>query len=107
VYPERLETAAIDDVRRTKVRLEEYIRQRGKELIEVKRGAVASATSSSPSSCCRSSTAAATPRSEVPTRSPRCDLLADEGYVAESDAVALAEAYRFLRQLEHRLQDRA
>ena len=38
VYPERLETAAIDDVRRTKVRLEEYIRQRGKELIEVKRG---------------------------------------------------------------------
>ena len=29
---------AIDDVRRTKVRLEEYIRQRGKELTEVKRG---------------------------------------------------------------------
>ena len=29
---------AIDDVRRTKVRLEEYIRRRGKELTEVKRG---------------------------------------------------------------------
>ena len=38
VYPEHLEPAAIDDVRRTKVRLEEYIRQRGKELTEVKRG---------------------------------------------------------------------
>ena len=38
VYPDRLEPAAIDEVRRTKVRLEEYIRQRGKELTEVKRG---------------------------------------------------------------------
>src|SRR5207247_3636457 len=38
VYPDHLEPAAIDEVRRTKVRLEEYIRQRGKELTEVKRG---------------------------------------------------------------------
>ena len=38
VYPEELAPRAIDDVRRTKVRLEEYIRQRGKELTEVKRG---------------------------------------------------------------------
>ena len=38
VYPEHLEPAAIDEVRRTKVRLEEYIRRRGKELTEVKRG---------------------------------------------------------------------
>src|SRR3954462_4320266 len=38
VYPERLETAAIDDVRRTKVRLEEYIRQGGKGVIEGKGG---------------------------------------------------------------------
>ena len=38
MYPPELASAAIDDVRRTKVRLEEYIRQRGKEFIEVKRG---------------------------------------------------------------------
>ena len=38
VYPPELAPAAIEDVRRTKVRLEEYIRQRGKEFIEVKRG---------------------------------------------------------------------
>ena len=38
VYPEELGVRAIDDVRRTKVRLEEYIRRRGKELTEVKRG---------------------------------------------------------------------
>ena len=30
--------------------------------------------------------------------------LADEGYVAHEDAEALADAYRFLRRLEHRLQ---
>ena len=30
--------------------------------------------------------------------------LADEGYVAQEDAEALADAYRFLRRLEHRLQ---
>ncbi len=38
VYPRELAPSAIEDVRRTKVRLEEYIRQRGKELTEVKRG---------------------------------------------------------------------
>ena len=38
VYPAQLAPQAIDEVRRTKVRLEEYIRQRGKELTEVKRG---------------------------------------------------------------------
>ncbi len=38
VYPRELGATTIDDVRRTKVRLEEYIRQRGKELTEVKRG---------------------------------------------------------------------
>ncbi len=30
--------------------------------------------------------------------------LAEEGYVAQADAEALADAYRFLRRLEHRLQ---
>ena len=45
VYPPELAPATIEDVRRTKVRLEEYIRQRGKEFTEVKRGGAASATS--------------------------------------------------------------
>ena len=31
-------------------------------------------------------------------------MLAEEGYVAQADADALADAYRFLRRLEHRLQ---
>ena len=37
-YPRDLHEAAIHEVRRSKVRLEEYIRRRGKELTEVKRG---------------------------------------------------------------------
>ena len=38
VYPEELEPQAIEEVRQVKVRLEEYVRARGKEAIEVKRG---------------------------------------------------------------------
>ena len=104
VYPEELGVRAIDDVRRTKVRLEEYIRRRGKELTEVKRGRGGSATWSSRSSCCRSCTAGATRCCGSRTRSRALAMLAEEGYVAQADAEALADAYRFLRRLEHRLQ---
>src|SRR5581483_2652264 len=38
VYPRELPPAAIDEVRRVKVRLEEYVRARGKAEVEVKRG---------------------------------------------------------------------
>jgi glutamate-ammonia-ligase adenylyltransferase len=104
VYPERLEPAAIDDVRRTKVRLEEYIRQRGKELIEVKRGRggirdVEFAVQLLQIVHGRRNASLRSPNTLAALQS-----LADEGYVAEADANALAEAYRFLRQLEHRLQ---
>ena len=66
--------------------------------------AAASATSSSRCSSSRSSTAAGTYVCESPTRSRALAALADEGYVAQEDAEALADAYRFLRRLEHRLQ---
>lgn len=35
---------------------------------------------------------------------PALEALADGGYVASADATALGEAYRFLREVEHRLQ---
>ena len=44
------------------------------------------------------------PPCEARTRLSALQALADEGYVAAADASALAEAYRFLRRLEHRLQ---
>ncbi len=104
VYPAHLEPAAIDDVRRTKVRLEEYIRQRGKELTEVKRGRGGIRDVEFAVQLLQ----IVHGRSNVRLRSPNTVLalaaLADEGYVARPDADALADAYRFLRRLEHRLQ---
>ena len=104
VYPERLEPAAIDDVRRTKVRLEEYIRQRGKELIEVKRGRGGIRDVEFAVQLLQIVHGRRNPTLRSPNTLAALQALADEGYVAEADANALAEAYRFLRQLEHRLQ---
>ena len=104
VYPPELAPAAIDDVRRTKVRLEEYIRQRGKELTEVKRGRggirdVEFAVQLLQIVHGRRDARLRTPNTLVALRA-----LAQEGYVADADAEALAGAYRFLRRVEHRLQ---
>ena len=105
VYPEELRTHAIDDVRRTKVRLEEYIRRRGKELTEVKRGRggirdVEFAVQllqivhgrrdpglRQPEHAARAGRARR-PRGTWPRPTPRRSR----------------DAYRFLRRLEHRLQ---
>ena len=104
VYPPELAPTAIDDVRRTKVRLEEYIRQRGKELTEVKRGRggirdVEFAVQLLQIVHGRRDARLRTPNTLVALRA-----LAHEGYVADADAEALAGAYRFLRRVEHRLQ---
>ena len=59
---------------------------------------------SSRCSCCRSCTGVATRSCVSRTRLRALATLAEEGYVAQADAEALADAYRFLRRLEHRLQ---
>jgi glutamate-ammonia-ligase adenylyltransferase len=104
VYPEHLEPATIDDVRRTKVRLEEYIRQRGKELIEVKRGRGGIRDVEFAVQLLQIVHGRRNATLRSPNTLAALQALADEGYVAAADAGALAEAYRFLRQLEHRLQ---
>ena len=77
---EELAPAAIDEVRRTKVRLEEYIRQRGKELHRGQaRVAAGSATSSSRCSCSRSCTAAATNACATPNTLARAPRARDRG----------------------------
>jgi glutamate-ammonia-ligase adenylyltransferase len=104
VYPAHLELAAIDEVRRTKVRLEDYIRQRGKELIEVKRGRGGIRDVEFAVQLLQ----IVHGRRDAVLRSPSTlealSALGAEGYVSEDDAAALADAYRFLRRLEHRLQ---
>ena len=64
----------------------------------------ASATWSSRCSSCRSCTGGATRSSATPNTLAALRALAIEGYVGDGDAEALADAYRFLRRLEHRLQ---
>ena len=104
VYPAELHPGAIDEVRRTKVRLEEYIRRRGKELTEVKRGRGGIRDVEFAVQLLQ----IVHGRRDAGLRSPNTltalAALAAEGYVAEADGAELADAYRFLRRLEHRLQ---
>ncbi len=104
VYPEDLGTHAIDDVRRTKVRLEEYIRRRGKELTEVKRGRGGIRDVEFAVQLLQIVHGRRDPMLREPNTLRALTTLAEEGYVAQADAELLADAYRFLRRLEHRLQ---
>ena len=104
VYPEELGVRAIDDVRRTKVRLEEYIRRRGKELTEVKRGRGGIRDVEFAVQLLQIVHGRRDPMLREPNTLRALAMLAEEGYVAQADADALADAYRFLRRLEHRLQ---
>ena len=104
VYPAELEPGAIDEVRRTKVRLEEYIRRRGKELTEVKRGRGGIRDVEFAVQLLQIVHGRRDPGLRSPNTLTALAALAAEGYVAEADAEALADAYRFLRRLEHRLQ---
>jgi glutamate-ammonia-ligase adenylyltransferase len=104
VYPAHLEPAAIDDVRRTKVRLEEYMRQRGKELTEVKRGRGGIRDVEFAVQLLQLVHGRRDPGLRSANTLAALAALVEEGYVARADADALADAYRFLRRLEHRLQ---
>ncbi|MBI2238505.1 MAG: bifunctional glutamine-synthetase adenylyltransferase/deadenyltransferase [Actinobacteria bacterium] len=104
VYPEELAPQAIDEVRQVKVRLEEYVRARGKEEIEVKRGRGGIRDVEFAVQLLQIVHGRRDERLREPNTLRALATLAEEGYVAEPDAGALAGAYRFLRRLEHRLQ---
>jgi glutamate-ammonia-ligase adenylyltransferase len=104
VYPEELAPAAIDEMRRSKVRIEEYVRARGKEAVEVKRGRGGIRDVEFAVQLLQLVHGRRDERLRDPNTLRALAALADQGYVAEDDARALADAYRFLRTLEHRLQ---
>ncbi|HSD49576.1 MAG TPA: hypothetical protein VLE71_07075 [Actinomycetota bacterium] len=104
VYPEHLAPQAIDEVRRVKVRLEEYVRARGKAAVEVKRGWGGIRDVEFAVQLLQIVHGRRDERLREPNTLRALAVLAAEGYVAATDAEALAEAYRFLRTLEHRLQ---
>jgi glutamate-ammonia-ligase adenylyltransferase len=104
VYPEELAPHAIDEVRRVKVRLEEYVRARGKAGTEVKRGWGGIRDIEFAVQLLQIVHGRRDERLREPNTLRGLAVLADEGYVAQDDAADLADAYRFLRTLEHRLQ---
>jgi [glutamine synthetase] adenylyltransferase / [glutamine synthetase]-adenylyl-L-tyrosine phosphorylase len=104
VYPEELPPSTIDEVRRVKVRLEEYVRALGKASIEVKRGRGGIRDVEFAVQLLQIVHGGRDERLRAPSTLGALAALAAEGYVAEADAAALADAYRFLRALEHRLQ---
>ncbi|HEV8621877.1 MAG TPA: hypothetical protein VGR33_03180 [Actinomycetota bacterium] len=104
VYLQELPPQAIDEVRRVKVRLEEYMRARGKMGTEVKRGWGGIRDVEFAVQLLQIVHGRRDERLRQPNTLRALSVLAGEGYVAEDDAEALAGAYRFLRRLEHRLQ---
>ncbi len=104
VYPADLHPGAIEEVRQVKVRLEEYVRARGKEWVEVKRGRGGIRDVEFAVQLLQLVHGRRDERLREPGTLRALAVLAEEGYVAEEDARALADAYRFLRRLEHRLQ---
>ena len=104
IYPEHLEPSAIEDVRHMKVRIEEYVRARGKEAVEVKRGRGGIRDVEFAVQLLQLVHGRRDPRLRLPNTLQALSVLAEEGYVAVADARALADSYRFLRILEHRLQ---
>jgi glutamate-ammonia-ligase adenylyltransferase len=104
VYREELPANAIDEVRQVKVRLEEYVRARGKAGVEVKRGWGGIRDVEFAVQLLQIVHGHRDERLREPNTLRALSVLSEEGYVAEDDAEALAGAYRFLRRLEHRLQ---
>jgi [glutamine synthetase] adenylyltransferase / [glutamine synthetase]-adenylyl-L-tyrosine phosphorylase len=104
VYPEHLEPSAIEDVRQMKVRIEEYVRARGKDAIEVKRGRGGIRDVEFAVQLLQLVHGRRDPRLRQPNTLRALAILAEEGYVAVTDAEELGASYRFLRTLEHRLQ---
>jgi len=104
VYPDELAPQAIEEVRQVKVRLEEYVRARGKAATEVKRGWGGIRDVEFAVQLLQIVHGRRDERLREANTLAALAALAAEGYVAEADAEALAGAYRFLRTLEHRLQ---
>ena len=104
VFPEVLPEATIDEVRRVKVRLEEYVRAAGKAGVEVKRGRGGIRDVEFAVQLLQIVHGRRDERLREPNTLRALEVLADEGYVGRDDAAAFGRAYRFLRTLEHRLQ---
>ncbi|MDP8957532.1 MAG: hypothetical protein M3N24_11390, partial [Actinomycetota bacterium] len=104
VYPAVLPASAIEDVRTSKARIEEVVRSRGKEAVELKRGHGGIRDIEFAVQLLQIVHGRRYETVRDPNTIAALHALAGEGFVAESDALTLVESYGFLRRLEHRLQ---
>ncbi len=104
VHPSVLPAQAVEDVRSQKARIEEIVRAQGKDGVEVKRGRGGIRDIEFAVQLLQLVHGRRHPALRTPGTLPALRALADEGFVARADADALADSYRFLRRLEHRLQ---
>jgi glutamate-ammonia-ligase adenylyltransferase len=104
VYPAVLPASAIEDVRTTKGRIEERVRSLGKEVVEVKRGRGGIRDVEFAVQLLQLVHGKRDERLRDPNTLGALLALADQGFVRMADADTLADSYRFLRRLEHRLQ---
>ncbi len=104
VYPAVLPANAVDDVRAQKARIEEIVRAQGKEGSELKRGRGGIRDVEFAVQLLQLVHGRRHPTLRHAGTLPALSALAEEGFVAPADADALADSYRFLRTLEHRLQ---
>jgi glutamate-ammonia-ligase adenylyltransferase len=104
VYPDHLEPSAIDDVRQMKVRIEDYVRARGKDAVEVKRGRGGIRDVEFAVQLLQLVHGRRDAGLRQPNTLRALAVLGEEGYVSVGDSEELASSYRFLRTLEHRLQ---
>jgi glutamate-ammonia-ligase adenylyltransferase len=104
VFPSVLPAGAVEDVRASKARIEEHVRAAGKEAVELKRGRGGIRDVEFAVQLLQLVHGGRDERLREPNTLRALGALADEGFVRRADADVLADSYRFLRRLEHRLQ---
>ena len=104
VFPSVLPSTALEDVRASKARIEEHVRAMGKESVELKRGRGGIRDVEFAVQLLQLVHGGRDARLREPNTLRALAVLAEEGFVRRADADVLADSYRFLRRLEHRLQ---
>jgi glutamate-ammonia-ligase adenylyltransferase len=104
VYPERLAPEAIREIRSMKARAERALAARGIASREVKRGPGGIRDIEFAVQLLQLVHARRDGSLRSPNTLEALGALAHGAYVGEDDAAELADAYRFLRRVEHRLQ---
>jgi glutamate-ammonia-ligase adenylyltransferase len=104
VFPAVLPASAVEDVRASKVRIEEHVRALGKQDVELKRGRGGIRDVEFAVQLLQLVHGRRDERLRHTNTLAALAALAEGGYVRTADAEALAGSYRFLRRLEHRLQ---